>query len=168
ACVFARANRDGDALRELGALLPAVERAGGPAHHSVLCWAAEALWSLERADFADPLERNLRAKVIAPDFRCVSVDARRALAKLCALTGRFDEARQWFGRARKVLDEQGARPLRALVDLDEAEMELRRGAAGDRGRGGELLEAAVAQFETIGMPGWGRHAAGVWAGGRGA
>jgi len=49
----------------------------------------------------------------------------------CVLTSRFDEAREWFERARRVLDEQGARPLRAIIDFDEAWMEVRRGEAGD-------------------------------------
>jgi tetratricopeptide (TPR) repeat protein len=87
-----------------------------------------------------------------------SVDARRALAQLCALGGRFDEARAWFDRARSVLEEEGARPLRALVDLDEAWMEARRGQLGDRERALALLEAARAQFEVIGMSGWLRRA----------
>ena len=69
------------------------------------------------------------------DFREPGADARLAMAQLCALTGRPGEAHQWFDRARAVLDEQGARPLRALVDLDEAWMEIRRGPHGDRGRG---------------------------------
>jgi hypothetical protein len=53
-----------------------------------------------------------------------------------------------------VLDEQGARPLRAIVDFDEAWMEVRRGGAGDRERALALLDAARGPFESIGMPGW--------------
>jgi hypothetical protein len=34
----------------------------------------------------------------------------------------------WFERAREVLDQQGARPLRAITDYDEALMYARRGA----------------------------------------
>jgi len=76
------------------------------------------------------------------------------MAQLCALTGRPDEAHDWFERARAVLDEQGARPLRALVDLDEAWMEVRRGPHGDRDRARALLDVACEQFQAIGMPGW--------------
>ncbi|HBZ70200.1 MAG TPA: hypothetical protein DEP35_10875 [Deltaproteobacteria bacterium] len=50
-----------------------------------------------------------------------------------ALTGRFVEAREWFDKARRVLEEQGARPLRAITDFDEAWMEVRRGEAGVTG-----------------------------------
>lgn len=44
-------------------------------------------------------------------------DARLSLARLCAVAGRPEEAREWFVRERAVLDEQGARPLRAITDL---------------------------------------------------
>jgi hypothetical protein len=106
-----------------------------------------------RADFADVLERNLLAKTLAGDFRDLGVDARLAMAQLSALTGRPGDAHQWFERARAVLDEQGARPLRALVDLDEAWMEVRRGPHGDRDRARALLDVACEQFQAIGMPG---------------
>src|SRR5262249_46306301 len=99
-------------------------------------------------------ERNLREKILAPDFRFHHTDSRLALARLCALTDRDDEARKWFDEARRVLDEQGARPLRAIVDYDEALMCARRGDPGDRERAVPLLEAALAQFRAIDMPGW--------------
>src|SRR5262249_52411227 len=116
------AGRDEDALRAVARAMPAVERAGGGVYTytALICRCCEAIWRLGRADFADVLERNLLAKTIAGDFRDLGVDARLAMAQLSALTGRPDEAHQWFERARAVLDEQGARPLRALVDLDEA------------------------------------------------
>ena len=136
--------------------MPAVERAGGGvfSYTALICRCCEALWRLGRADFADVLERNLLAKTLAGDFREPGVDARLAMAQLCALTGRPGEAHQWFERARAVLDEQGARPLRALVDLDEAWMEIRRGPHGDRDRARALLDVACEQFQAIGMPGW--------------
>ncbi len=83
---------------------------------------------------------------------------RLALARLCALQGRHDEAVEWFAKARTVLDEQGARPLRAITDFDEALMHARRGMVGDRERVLRLLDLAVPQFEAIGMPGWLRRA----------
>ncbi len=53
-----------------------------------------------------------------------------------------------------MLDEQGARPLRAIVDFDEAWMYVRRGDTGDGERAAKLLEAALRQFREIGMTGW--------------
>jgi hypothetical protein len=124
----------------------------------MVCYLIEVLWVLERCDYADLLERNLREKTLAPDFRYLQTDARLALARLCALTGRFDEAREWFEKARRVLGEQGARPLRVITDFDEAWMEVRGGRDGDCTRALALLDAARGPFESIGMPGWLRRA----------
>jgi class 3 adenylate cyclase len=156
AVLFTFAGRDEDALRAVARAMPAVERAGGGVlgYTALICRCCRAFWRLGRADFADVLERNLRAKTLAGDFRWPGVDARLAMAQLCALTGRPGEAHDWFERARAVLDEQGARPLRALVDLDEAWMEVRRGPHGDRDRARALLDVAREQFQAIGMPGW--------------
>jgi hypothetical protein len=118
---------------------------------------AEALWSLERFDHGDSVERALREKVIPADFR-FAVEGRLALARLCAVTGRHDEAQQWFADARRRLDEEGSRPLRALCDFDEALMLARRDDVGDAARARPLLATARKQFEEIGMTGWLRRA----------
>jgi tetratricopeptide (TPR) repeat protein len=145
-----------DALRLLTSVTPAIERAPGNAsiYTLVIGCAAETLWALGRTEAIEVIERNLREKTLALDFRYPHVDARLSLARLLALQARYDEASEWFASARAVLDEQGARPLRARTDLDEALMYLRRGAAGDAQRAAPLLEAAIEQFQAIGMPGW--------------
>ena len=144
------------AMGLLGAVLPALERGEGAFvnYTAMACSAASALWATERTDYLDVIERNLRRKVVEPDFRYPEVDGRSSLARLCAVSGRFDEASEWFARARAVLEEQGARPLRAIADHDEALMYVRRGADGDRERALPLLDAALAQFREIGMTGW--------------
>jgi tetratricopeptide (TPR) repeat protein len=144
------------AIRILASVVPAMERAEGafPNYAFMACSAADALWAVERTDHLDVVERNLRQKVVAPDFRDVLADGRLSLARLCAVSGRFDEASEWFARARAVLEEQGARPLRALADYDEALMYARRGGDGERERALPLLDAALAQFREIGMTGW--------------
>jgi tetratricopeptide (TPR) repeat protein len=157
---YAHEGRGDDALRALERALPAIEGGAGWAvlNTVMIGFVIETLWVLERRDHAEVLERNLRKKTLAADFRSPGTDARLSLARLCALTGRFDEAREWFEKARRVLDEQGARPLRAITDFDEAWMEVRRGGAGDRQRALTLLDAARGPFESIGMPGWLRRA----------
>jgi tetratricopeptide (TPR) repeat protein len=144
------------ALAFLAQTIPSIEQADGATSNyaRVVCHAAEILWQANRTDHADTIERNLRDKIIAPDFRYPMVDGRRSLAQICALTARSDEARDWFAKARTVLDEQGARPLRAIVDYDEALMYIRRNAPGDTDRAQPLLAAATRQFREIGMPGW--------------
>ena len=76
------------------------------------------------------------------------------MAWLCALQRRYDEAVDWFARARVVLEEESARPLRARTDLEEARMYARRGAAGDRDRALRLLDTATVQFRALKMTGW--------------
>ena len=108
---------------------------------------------LERLDHIAAIERVLRDKLLPADFRG-TVDSRLALARVCALTGRHDEAHRWFAEARLTLDEEASRPLRAVCDFDEALMYARRNRAGDAGRARPLLAAARNQFEDIGMTGW--------------
>jgi hypothetical protein len=152
--------RTDEALHWLGTLVAPLERAPGWAanYTEVACLAVETLWLLERADHIEVIERNLREKVVEPDFRYPMQDSRRSMACLCALQGRHDEAVEWFARARAVLEEQGARPLRAITDFDEALMYIRRGAPGDRERASPLLDAALQQFRALGMTGWTRRA----------
>src|SRR5262249_7790541 len=130
----ARMGRAERAIRRLASVLPAIERSPGRAENytRIACDAAETLWLTQRTDWIDVIEGNLRGKVIEPDFRYPMVDSRLAMARLCALQHRYDEAVDWFAKARAVLDDQGARPLRAIVDYDEALMYARRDAAGDR------------------------------------
>ncbi len=137
-------------------MVPWLERAPAwtPNLVAMACNAAETLWLLQRLDHIETVEHALREKVIAPDFRYTMVDGRLALARVCALHGRQDEAVQWFAEARRVLSEQGAAPLLAVTDFDEALMYVRRGGAGDINRSRPLLEAAHRQFEDLGMTGW--------------
>jgi len=157
---LARLGEVDPAVSRLATLLPAIDSAPAWARSyvRVICDAAEALWLCRKTDGIDVIDRNLRAKVIEPDLHYPMTDGRLALARLCSLRGRYDETLAWFAKARTVLDDQGARPLRAIVDYDEALMYARRGDAADRERTVPLLEAALAQFRAIGMPGWIRRA----------
>jgi DNA-binding SARP family transcriptional activator len=149
----ARLGRPDRALQLLAAALPALQRASfwDWTFLRTACDAAETLWLLERRDHLPVIEAALRDKVLPPDFRFPMMDARLALARLCALDGRHDEASRWFAEARVALDAQGARPLRAIVDFDEALM-YRRAGRPDGAR--PLLEGAAAQFARLGMTGW--------------
>jgi tetratricopeptide (TPR) repeat protein len=157
---YAESGRTREAIEHLGCVVAAIERAPGWANLVLtsLDSTIEALWLLGRTDSIDVLERNLRRKALAPDFRNGGTDARLSLARLCALDRRFDEASAWFARARALLDERGARPARAIADYDEALMLTRRNAPGDAERAVPLAERALAQFRAIGMTGWERRA----------
>ncbi len=156
ACIYAFLGERERALRELNELPAALEDGAGWAisYVPMSLFAARTIWVLNAPAHAEIIERNLRKKVLAPDFRWPSGDSRLELAHLCALQGRDDEASAWFAKAREVLDKQGARPLRAMADYDEALMYLRRGASGDRDRAKPLLATAARQFQSLGMTGW--------------
>jgi class 3 adenylate cyclase/tetratricopeptide (TPR) repeat protein len=158
--LLARLGRAEEAERALEALLPAIERAPGwaPNYPALLFLASITLWTLGRRDLAEVIERNLRAKWLAPGWSYLEADVRFALGLLCGLQERGDEASQWFAKARFVLEEESKRVFRAQVDLYEAHMFVRRAAPGDRERALPLLDAALRQFEAIGMPGWIRRA----------
>jgi len=116
---------------------------------------AETLWVLGRRDHLRPVETALRLKALPADFRFPMMDLRLSLARLCALDGRLDEADHWFAQARLVLDQQGAWPLRAIADFDQALMRIR---AGHPRQARPSLDAAASQFRRIGMTGWLRRA----------
>ena len=66
--------------------------------------------------------------------------------------------------ARSVLDQQGARPLRAIADFDEALMHRRRHDLDSHFRAKSLLDAALKSFLALGMTGWARRAEQLAAG----
>jgi class 3 adenylate cyclase/tetratricopeptide (TPR) repeat protein len=152
--LFSRINQPDLALQRYLSLLPAIKGGAGwtYVYSGMACDAASTLWFLNRTDSIEVVEKNLRDKVVVPDFRYPMRDSRLSLARLCALQGRYTEAREWFAKARAVLDEQGARPLRAIVDFDEALMYQRNSA--DVRRVQPLLKTATDQFKTLGMTGW--------------
>ena len=119
---------------------------------------AEALWLLDCVDHVEVVEAAVREKVLTPGFLGVFADARLSLARLCALTGRYDEAVAWFAEARPVIAGTGALPLLALADFDEALMYARRCRRGDAEQARPLLKEARRQFNEIGMTGWLRRA----------
>ena len=156
----ARLGRPDRALQLLTAVLPALQRASAWAlnYLRTACDAAETLWLLGRRDHAQVIETALRNKALPADFRWPMADARLSLARVCGLDGRYEEAKHWLAQARETLDAQGARPLRAIVDFDEALMHRR---AGHRDASQPLLHAAVEEFARLGMTGWLRRAAAV-------
>ena len=158
--VLARLNMPDRALPWL-TIVPRTLEIGAPwtaAFNIIASDATLALWFMNRSDYCAVIERAIRDKILVPDFRFPMRDSRLSIARLCALQHRYDEAIGWFARARVVLDEQGARPLRAITDYDEALMYLRRAEPGDTARAQPLLDVAMQQFRKIGMTGWIRRA----------
>jgi tetratricopeptide (TPR) repeat protein len=67
------------------------------------------------------------------------IDGRLSLGRLYVLQERYDEAIEWFARARSVLEEQGARPLLAIAEFDQAITFSRRAGLRDREEGGSIF-----------------------------
>jgi hypothetical protein len=117
--LFARINQPELALQRVSLLPAALERGAqwARSYCPTAYIAAATLWVLNRTEHAELIDRSIREKVLGPDFRSPMSDGRLAMAQLCALQGRHDEASDWFSRARHVLEEQGAKPLRATRRL---------------------------------------------------
>ena len=158
--VFALLGDPDGAMTFFESAVPSLTVASGAAilYVKIACDLASVLWTLDRRDHLEVIQSALRVKVLGPDFRYPAVDARLCMGRLAALDRRPDEARRWFASSRQVLDEQGARPLRAVVDLDEATMLIRLGLVNGGGELAKLLDLAVEKFAALDMPGWLRRA----------
>ena len=165
----ARAGRTEPALAAFTVGLDVTERAlpGTANLTGSACALADMLWQLDRRDEIAAVERNLRTKVIEPDFCFAEFDGRWAMAQVCALTGRADEARAWFQRAIDRVRDQGAVLLVPHIAADAARAEVRAGpagvagatgaagaagAAGDRALARRRLEEARREIDRIGLP----------------
>jgi DNA-binding CsgD family transcriptional regulator len=128
-------------------------RAASPWDYMVapaVAYAAAAVWELRDEDLAPELLPAALAIVAAgvPDWYMSSNDL--TVARLATVLGRFDQAAAAFGRARERLERGGQRPMRAIVDYDEAVARSWRGQPGSA----ELLLVAESQFEQLGMTVW--------------
>ena len=130
-----------------GSVGAGVRRHGGEHHRRPLAPRAPRS---RRRHRAGPAGENPPRRVRSP-----VAEARSTLGRLCALGERVDEAVRWFAEARRVLTEEGVRPLLAICDFDEALMYVRRGDAQATASGqSPVMESARKQFEAIGMTGW--------------
>jgi DNA-binding CsgD family transcriptional regulator len=147
-----------DRAREiLGYVLPALtrDRPIDSPYIKVVSLSAAAVWELRAADLAERLLPN--ARIVADsdprDFYMTSSEL--TVARLSAVTGRVDQALEYFARARVTLERRDQQVLRAIVDHDEALIRLEHQQPG----GARLLDAARAQFEEFGMVEWSRRLA---------
>jgi hypothetical protein len=154
AALLAKAGDRDEPLATLTKNLSAIERGALGALNSevTVSAAAEILWWTGRVDHAAVIERNLRTKVLEPDFCAPGCDARWTAARLCALTNRPEEARTWFDRACQRITAQKAILLIPHVCCDEALMEIRLGRDADRANGLRQLDEARRWIDRIGLP----------------
>lgn len=154
AYAHARAGSETEAGRLLDLLAPLLERVGPETwlQSGAVALAGAAVWELGAVDLAArylQLALDLRA---AGSANYPGTSNELTAARMAALIGAGEQARDLFAAARRVLDEEGQRPLRAIVDLDEARA-LAMGVC-DRMGVDALLGAALRQFQSLGMAGW--------------
>jgi DNA-binding CsgD family transcriptional regulator len=158
-----RSGNHSEAQRLLDSLTPLIEPLEPTIWllNAVVCVASGAIWELAHepgwtsvAERLAPTYHSLALRLIAaevPDYPVTSNEL--AAARMAVVLGRLPEAETLFARARVVLDASGQRPLRGIVDFDEAQALLRTGCV-DRARVVVLLETAEATFLSLGMDAW--------------
>lgn len=115
--------------------------------------ACAVIWELEAREFAAHYRRLAHSLIRDSDSMGMVNAYELDAARMAALLGEPDEATQFFARARATLADAGHRPMRAIVDYEEA-LALSRAGVSGAGRIAALLDAATAQFADLGMPGW--------------
>ena len=166
ALAYERVGASAEARRLLGILTPPLQRTPPTAwvQNGAVGQAATAAWSLGDRAFAATY-RRLALDLIAAgvgDFPTTSNEL--TVARMATLLGDMAEAREYFARARTVLDVGGQHPLRAIADYDEALARTRNAERGTRSRRPDaahtsaLLEAALAAFRELSMTAWTRRA----------
>jgi DNA-binding CsgD family transcriptional regulator len=116
--------------------------------------AATTVWELAAIEYAG-IYRQLALDLLAAGFEGSPYRSNALIvARMAALTGNMVEAGIYFAQARQAADSSGQRPLRAMIDYDEALALTRSGSPDDDPRRVMLLEAALAQFRSLGMKPW--------------
>jgi len=148
----ARSGNAAQARRCLGWIVPALAKLEPRTinQSGAVFFAGAGAWELGEAEHAGELKRLalelIRSEVADYTPACSEL----TMARTAALLGDVAEALAWFQRARASLDGRGARPLRAVVDFDEAlVLRLEDPAATAR-----LLEQARSEFAELEMTGW--------------
>lgn len=120
--------------------------------NGAVAFLGAAVWEFgldEHAQAVDGFVREVQASEIR-DYPQTSLDLTRA--RMAALRGDLTDATAQFAAARRTLDAAGQRPLRAIVDHDEAIAQIRH--KGDILRAAELLAAAESAFTELGLTNW--------------
>jgi ATP/maltotriose-dependent transcriptional regulator MalT len=147
-----------DRAREvLGYVLPALTRDHplDSTYINAIGLAGSAVWELRAADLAERLLPNVRIVADSDPHEFYMTSSELTVARLSAVTGRVDQALDYFERARVTLERRDQQVLRAIVDYDEAVTRLEHQQPG----GVRLLDTARAQFEQLGMHEWSRRVA---------
>jgi DNA-binding CsgD family transcriptional regulator len=150
---FAYAGEVDRAREVLGHIVPALEASYPP--NPDINLAGGAVWELRARDLAERLLPCAVELSEAGGLELYMTSTELTVARLSAVVGRFDDAVDYFGRARVTLERRDQRVLRAIVDYDEALARLAHKQPG----ASRLLAIASGRFEELGMREWLRRAA---------
>jgi DNA-binding CsgD family transcriptional regulator len=156
---LSRAGADAECRDLLRALTPVLDRLGPMAFRQAACVfrAGEAVWELSAIEHARSCQRLALDLIAAGVADAPLGSSALTVARMAALLEDDVESGAWFARARSELEADGRRPLRAIVDYDEA-LALVRASSLEQARSAALLSAAVAAFRALGMDSWERRA----------
>ncbi len=149
---YARCDRPDDARELLRETVDAVGRIGTSDSRMryVLDSSAAAVWVLRDRPLAEALLPHASAWVATGLTDSYMVSSDLTLARLLSVGAHSEDALAGFQRARARLEQQGQRPLRPVVDHDEAVARQWFGHPGSAA----LMRSAAAQFERLGMTEW--------------
>jgi DNA-binding NarL/FixJ family response regulator len=151
---FAHAGEFERAREVLGYILPALESAELIQPYATGL-AGAAVWELGAADLARRLLPRVLVLADTDGHEFYMTSTELTAARMCALLGRFEQAIEYFARARVTVERRDQRVLRAIVDYDEALTRIAHRQPG----AASLLAAAAARFEQLGMREWSRRVA---------
>jgi DNA-binding CsgD family transcriptional regulator len=144
----------GDARELLGHILPVLAAAEPQtyAQNGSVAFAAGAIWELQDKELAERLSPSALALVNTQVGDWYMTSNQLTVARLATVLQQDERATEFFARARAMFIDHGLRPLRAIVDHDEALAHRTRRQPGSA----RLLVAAQGQFLELGMHGWPR------------
>jgi DNA-binding CsgD family transcriptional regulator len=154
---FARAGMHDDARELLGHIVPVLAATSPDAYAQNACvaFAAGAIWELRETELAAQLWPAAAALTDAGVGDWYMSSNELTVARLATILERDEHAAEFFDRARATLTDRGQRPLRAILDYDEAlARRIRRQPGSAR-----LFVTAQAQFLELGMRPWSHRAA---------
>jgi DNA-binding CsgD family transcriptional regulator len=121
----------------------------------VIGLAGAAVWELRAVEFAERLLPHALALSDLNGRAGYMTSPELTVARLSAVLGCFDQAVEYFERAREKLERRDQWVLHAIVDYDEALARLAHKHSG----AAKLLAVASARFNELGMHEWSRRAA---------
>jgi ATP/maltotriose-dependent transcriptional regulator MalT len=152
---YSRAGNVAEAHRFLTALTATLKQAPSTMYlyQGGVDRGATTVWELGAVEFAG-VYRRLALDLLAANFPGAPLCTNAlTVARMAALLGDMREAAVYFAQARSDTEAGGQRPLRAITDYNEA-LALSRAGSADPARIERLLDAALSQFQALGMSGW--------------